>query len=124
MPQRSRAWSTLTIAASVAIGAAISAFAAPQTPPARVVAVPDRFAQLLTKNFQFSASDLASVSRGTIVVKSLPTAEAREVAVGGAFWCDVPLDYFVARASNILTFKRAKEVQQIGLFGSPARVED
>src|SRR5262249_46329782 len=85
---------------------------------------PANLTQLLLKHLQFSASDLVAVTRGTIVVKSLPTGESREVAVAGAFWCDVPLDYFLARARDIVSFKRVKEVQQIGVFRVPARVAD
>jgi hypothetical protein len=88
------------------------------------VAVPARFSQVLTKQFQFSASDVAALSHGSIVVKSLPAFEPREVVVAGAFWCDVPLTYFLSRASDIVTFKRVKEVQQIGVFGRPARAAD
>jgi len=105
----------LTLAAA---GCVLAAAAAPQ--PRTSVAPPAKLAQLLTKHFQFSASDLAAVGRGTVVVRSLPVSESREVVVAGAFWCDVPLDYFLTRARDIVTFKRVKEVQQIGLLGNPA----
>jgi len=92
--------------------------------PKPTVAVPVRFSQILTKYFQFSASDLTALSRGTVVVRSLPAAESREVVVAGAFWCDVPLQYFLTRARDIVAFKKVKEVQQIGVFGRLATAAD
>src|SRR5262245_33048150 len=120
MPHRQRAATVVFVAASAL---ALLGFAdAPQQHAA--VPVPARFSQILTKHFQFSATDLASVGRGTVVVKSLPAAESREISVAGAFWCDVPLDYFLARAGDIVSFKRVKVVQQIGVFAHTASAGD
>ena len=108
----------------IAVGGLLVTVATSQVPQKPAIVVPAQLTQLLTKQLQFSTADIAAVGRGVVVVKSLPTGESREVAIAGAFWCDVPLDYFLTRARDIISFKRVKEVQQIGLFESPARPAD
>jgi hypothetical protein len=118
MGPRARAAFWFIAASCLTVSAVIT-----QAPPQPALVIPARLTQLLTKHFQFSVSDVAGVARG-VVVKSLPTGESREVAVAGAFWCDVPLEYFLTRARDIVSFKKVKEVQQIGLFETPARSTD
>jgi hypothetical protein len=108
----------------IAAGLVAVSPAASSTPQKITVTVPASFAQVLTTSLQFSASDVASLGRGSTVVKSLQAAESREVPVAGAIWFNVPVEYFLARARDIAVFKRGEEVQQIGVFGPRATPDD
>ena len=105
------------VAAGLVVVPAMRAPADPQKVPA---GVPPAFARLLTGSLQFSASDVGSLARGGTVSRTLASDESREVAIAGAIWCNVPLEYFLGRARDIVTFKRSDEVQQIGVFGPEA----
>jgi hypothetical protein len=108
------------VAASV-----VAVSAAPRATPQRIsVTIPPPLARVLTKSLQFSSSDVTSVGRGSTVVKMLQAGESREVPVVGAIWCDVPLAFFLARARDIVAFKRVDEVKQIGVVGVPATPDD
>jgi len=120
MPARPRAHVPLMIAA----GLAAVSMGASARPEKITVTVPAPLAQVLTGQLQFSSSDVSSLGRGSTVVKSLTAVESREVPVVGAIWCNVPIEYFLARARDIVAFKRVDEVQQIGVFTWPAAASD
>jgi hypothetical protein len=117
-----QSWRGLTM---VPVAAALVA-AGPAAPagPSRAGAVPDRLAEVLTVDLQFSPSDVQSLARGNIIARSLSAGDSREVPVAGAARFDVPLSYYLARARDIVTFKQGDEVLQIGLFGPRASAAD
>jgi hypothetical protein len=69
-------------------------------------------------------ADMARVSGGGVVAKSLSSPERRETAVAGAIRIAVPLEFFVKRFRDIVAFKKSEMVLQIGRFSSPPALED
>jgi hypothetical protein len=69
--------------------------------------------------FGLSGSELASVHRGDVVVKTLSTDLPQEVAVAGALEIQVTPEFFVERLRNIASFRRSENVLAVGAFGRP-----
>jgi len=59
------------------------------------------------------------LEQGRVVVKSLRFDDRREMGAVGAVKLDVPADYFLARFSNIVSFKQSSLVRQVGKFSAP-----
>ena len=109
-----RLWAALALATgTAAVGADPADTAA--VSPART---------FLATEFGIGSSDLQDVARRRAVGRSLPTQDNREVATLGLVHVRVPARFYVDQLRDVVSFKRAESVQQIGLFGTPARVED
>ena len=78
----------------------------------------------LTSEFGVSRSDLLEVGRRRPVGRTLPTADNREVATLGMVHLRAPAGFYVDQLRDVVAFKRSEAVQQIGTFGTPARLED
>lgn len=78
----------------------------------------------LTAEFGISASDLREIEQRRSVGRSLPTDDGREIATLGAIRLQVPPGFYVAQLKDVVRFKRAEAVQQIGTFSTPARLSD
>jgi hypothetical protein len=66
-----------------------------------------------------SSSELASVHRGDIIVKTLSTDVPQEVAVAGALKIEAEPEFFVERLRDIAGFRRSENVLAVGPFGRP-----
>jgi hypothetical protein len=78
----------------------------------------------LRDKLAFSASDLARLDAGQIIVKLPKTSETREVAAFAITRLDVPGDFFIDRVRDIVEFKTGENVLQIGKSSDPPRIED
>jgi hypothetical protein len=78
----------------------------------------------LTHEFGIAASDMRDLERRRAVGRSLHTNDGREVATMGVVHVRVPAEFYVSQLKDVVRFKRAEAVQQIGTFGTPARIED
>jgi hypothetical protein len=83
-----------------------------------------RVADALASDFGLSGTQMRDLSRRSVVVRTLETGDSREVAVLGAIHVAVPASYYVEQLEDIAGFKRHEAVHQIGVFSTPARVED
>ena len=80
-------------------------------------AAADEPAGFLRKHAVLSASDFAALGRNEPVSKILQSRNSTEVAPFGAGRVSVPLDFFLEQYRDIVSFKKAPEVLQIGKFG-------
>jgi hypothetical protein len=103
-------------AAGFAMPAARAAAADPSAAPAAHT--------LLSSEFGVGAADLRDLERRRSIGRSLPTQDSREVATLGAVHLRVPARFYLDQLRDVVSFKQAEAVQQIGTFGHPARVED
>lgn len=87
-------------------------------------AIPPETQALLRRQMGFSASELTAIERGLPAVRSLKGGDRREVAAAGAVRVDVPLEFFIDRFNDIVSFKRSPLVLQIGTFSNPPSLRD
>jgi hypothetical protein len=78
----------------------------------------------LSKSLGFTSAELATVDAGAILVSLPKTAELREVAAVAIARIAVPPDFFLEKFRDIATFKKNKNVLQIGKFGNPPTLAD
>ena len=78
----------------------------------------------LGRQLGFSPTDLAALDTGQVLVKLPKTTETREVAAVAIARLDIPTEFFVERVRDIESFKKGKNVLQIGKFGNPPRLSD
>jgi hypothetical protein len=84
----------------------------------------DEVRGVLTRDFHFTAAELAELERGRVVRRSLDTRAAGEVGVVGGIRVAASVGAFVERARRIEEFKRGPDVLQIGRFSSPPQLAD
>src|SRR5262245_3965154 len=68
--------------------------------------------------------ELDRLEAGDVVTRTLPASDAREVATVGIVRMRMTPDFYVSRLEDIVSFKRADAVLQIGVFGSPPAAAD
>src|SRR5262245_24969430 len=68
--------------------------------------------------------ELDRLEAGDVVTRTLPASDAREVATVGIVRMRMTPDFYVSRLVDIVNFKRADGVLQIGVFGSPPAESD
>ena len=78
----------------------------------------------LTTAFRVSAADITRLDNGEVVSRTLETRNGREVATLGIARIKTSPSLYVERLGDIVTFKRAEGVVQIGRFSNPPRLED
>jgi hypothetical protein len=78
---------------------------------------------LLRSHCHFSTNDIARVSSGRSVARTLD-ASSDEAAICAAIDMAVPTDFYLERFREIETFKRADGVLQIGRFGPTPSAAD
>jgi hypothetical protein len=79
---------------------------------------------LLGNHLGFGAAELQDLERGRPIKRSLAPSDPREIALAGAVRLEVPRAYFLDRFRDIVDFKRAPRVLQVGRFSDPPRLED
>jgi hypothetical protein len=78
----------------------------------------------LRKVIQLDDTQLAAVERGEVVTKILPTTDKPEVAAFGVVKTGGTADQLVALARDVRKFRKVPQIPEMGLFSSPAKVED
>jgi hypothetical protein len=90
-----------------------------------VAQAPKRSAQAFLRNvIGLDPAALAAVDRGEIVTRVLPTTDRSEVAAFGVVRTAGSSDLVLRLARDVRTFRKAPQVQSIGLFSAPAKVSD
>ena len=79
---------------------------------------------VLTRTLQFTASELVDLQRGRAVKHNLDARTAGEFGVAGAIKVAAAKAAFLDAARDIVNFKAAPEILQIGRFSSPPAIED
>jgi len=74
--------------------------------------------------FDLSAAEIGRLDRGEVIARTLDSKNRREVATLGIVRINTSASQYVERLADITKFKRTEGVLQIGLFGSPPRLED
>jgi hypothetical protein len=80
--------------------------------------------RFLAATLSLDADDLKRVDAGEVVTRTLTASDSREVATLGIVRMRVTPDFYVARLADIVNFKRADAVLQIGVFGTPPAAAD
>ena len=78
----------------------------------------------LTANFRLRAPELRELAENRPISRTLETPDAREIAMLGAIRIQVPAAFYIEQLRDVVGFKKSESVPQIGMFGSPARLED
>ncbi len=79
---------------------------------------------LLTERMGFSTDDLQALNGGEVVINSIDTRVHQELAHVGVVYLEATPGDFVDRFRDIEEFESGPGIPQIGLFGSPPRIED
>jgi hypothetical protein len=85
---------------------------------------PRRLDDFLTRAIALDAGQMATLSRGEVVAKVLPTADDRDVAVFGVVHLDVLRPLFVQRQRDFPSALRTPTRGTLRLFSSPASDSD
>ena len=86
--------------------------------------IPKETLSLLKGHLAFNESNIAALTRGQVVRKTLDTHDPGEVVAVGAVKIAVPRRFFIEQVRDIVTFKRSQYVQAIGTFGARPQIED
>lgn len=78
----------------------------------------------LTRYVGLTPEDVKGLANGRAAARILDPRAATEVVPFGIVKVSVPAGFFVERFKDIATFKKGREVLQIGKFHSPPRLED
>ncbi len=81
-------------------------------------------AHAFLRQIGLSGNELGDIDRRGAVSRTLPAADAREIATLGAVQIRVPAPFYIEQLRNIVEFKRSDAVRQIGTFSTPATVDD
>jgi len=90
---------------------------------AHAQAMPPALAQFLTQLADFKGDEIAQATSGVAVVKIVPTAENREVALIGVTRVDVPREFYVSRVKGLDPSATAN-TSGFGVFGDPPSPQD
>jgi hypothetical protein len=91
--------------------------ASAQTPEAKAQA-------FLRQVIQLDEAQIASIDKGEVVTRSLPTTDKSEIAAFGAVRTGGDLDQLARLARDVRRFRKAPQVLELGVFGSPAALAD
>ena len=79
----------------------------------------------LRKVIQLDDAQLAAVEKGEVVTKLLPThPDKPEIAAFGVVKTAGTVDQLIALARDVRRFRKVPQIPEMGLFSSPAKVED
>jgi len=78
----------------------------------------------LRKVIQLDDAQLAAVEKGEVVTKLLATTDKPEIAAFGIVKTSGTVDLLLKLARDPQRFRQVPQIPQMGLFSSPARVED
>ena len=79
---------------------------------------------VLTRHLKFGAVELADLERGKVVRHSIGTTAPGEIAVAGAVRINTTRTHFLDSLRDIVRFKKAPEVLQVGRFSDPPTLSD
>jgi radical SAM superfamily enzyme YgiQ (UPF0313 family) len=91
---------------------------------APVAGTSDPARTFLTAAFNLSAAEIGRLDRGEVISRTLDVKNRREVATLGIVRIKTSPSKYVARLTDITTFKRTADVLQIGTFGSVPQPSD
>ncbi|HLX11325.1 MAG TPA: hypothetical protein VKS81_00800 [Bacteroidota bacterium] len=92
--------------------------------PSRAQNATDSVHKFLRASFKFSDSELAAIDSGKVVAKVLPADNPAEVAVCGAAHLTIPASFATEQYGKMESFETGSDMEEIGRFGSPAKVKD
>jgi hypothetical protein len=72
----------------------------------------------------FTADDFKGLDSGEVVTRQLETKEKGEIAVFGAVHVNAAPAALFEKAKDVQAFRRVPEIQQMGVFSTPPKVED
>jgi hypothetical protein len=78
----------------------------------------------LRKVIEFGDDKLAAIEKGEVVTRQLPGADKPEIAAFGVIKVSAARSVFGAKVKDIQSFRKVPQVPEIGVFSSPARLED
>lgn len=87
-------------------------------------AEPDAARRLLAAAFDVTPAEFARLNSGQVVSRTVPVKDSREVATLGVVRMKITPEFFVERLKDIVSFKHADAVLQIGVFSHPPEVGD
>jgi hypothetical protein len=73
----------------------------------------------LGRTFDLSAADLRHIRTGEVLARSLDAADKREVALLGIVRVAITPELYAARVADVVNFKKADAVLQVGIFDDP-----
>ena len=85
---------------------------------------PDRVRTVLQTRLGFTGGEITTLERGHAIAKSLRADDRQEIAAAGAVRVAVPMQFFLKRFVDIVSFKQSPLVRQIGKFSDPPRPDD
>lgn len=80
-------------------------------------------ATFLAQTFNLSAADLRHLEAGEVLARSLDVSDDREVALLGIVRVAITPDFYAARVADVVNFKKADAVLEIGTFTESPSVE-
>ena len=86
--------------------------------------IPERPRALLQQRLGLTRADMTALERGQAVARNLRAEDRREIAAGGAVRVEVPVEFFLQRFVDIVSFKQSPIVRQIGKFRETPRLAD
>ncbi len=78
----------------------------------------------LRKVIEWGDDKLALIDKGEVVTRQLPGADKPEIAAFGAVKIATTRAKFVALLADIQDFRKVPQVPEMGVFSSPAKLED
>jgi len=78
----------------------------------------------LATTFALTGEDFDRVHQGRVVTRTVRATDAREVATFGIMRVRVTPEFYVHRLADIVNFKKADAVLQIGVFSDPPALRD
>ena len=84
----------------------------------------DSIDAILRSQFNFSPLEIAAVTRGLMITKELQSDNRAEVAVCGAVYIPVPIDFADASYRNIEALRIDSDITAIGRFSVPPELKD
>ena len=86
--------------------------------------MPEEARALLRNRLQFRDVNVAALTRGDVIRRTLDTTNSDEVVAVGAVRIGVPPEFLTDRVRDIAAFKKSDYVLEIGTFSRPPRLED
>ena len=86
--------------------------------------LPEETRALLKNRLQLSDANVAALTRGEVIRRTLEPSNAEEIVAVGAVRARVPREFLVDRIRDIVAFKKSQYVLEIGTFSAPPRLDD
>lgn len=106
------------------LAVAVTVYATPWVLATTEVSQPNAAFAFLQTNFSLGNADRRVLEQFRPISRTLDASDGREVATLGVVRLRVPAEFYVDQLRHVAEFKRNPSVLQIGVFSSPARIED